>query len=254
MEYSGNDIEKIFKESYNKFYACAYRLTGNHENAEDVLQNSFLKAYSNIKKFKGESKLYTWIYRIILNESSNYFEYINKLPVVKITENLNISEEEFFTGLEYVPDYDDELIVDEMREKCLYGFFKCMPKNQRVCFILKNCLGLKISEIAELLDISIENVKVLLYRGRKYLRELFEMRCNLIDPKKPCKCHLWIKFMKDHNLEMPKGYEQPKVDELKKEHFKNLSTIKKINYLYMVDPKYKKEEFIMNMKKIIEIM
>jgi RNA polymerase sigma-70 factor (ECF subfamily) len=115
-------------------------------------------------------------------------------------------------------------------------------------------LELKISEIAELLDISNGNVKVLLYRGRKYLRELFEMRCSLIDPKKPCKCHLWIKFMKDHDLEMPKGYEQPKVDELKKEHFKNLNTIKKINYLYMVDPKYKKEDFIRNMKKIIDIM
>lgn len=256
MEYTGNDIEKIFRESYNKLYGWTYRLTGSHENAEDVLQNAFLKACKNISGFNGESKLYTWICKIILNESRNYFQYMKKLPLIRITESLNITEDEFFDSLEaeYVPDYDDKLIVDEMREKCLHGFLKCMPQNQKICFLLKNCLELKNSEIAEIMGISEGNAKVLLHRGKKYLRELFEMRCNLIDPSKPCKCHLWIKYMNDNKIPFPEGYEQPRHEELKKEYFKNMDTIKKINYLYNVDPKYKKEDFVKNIKKIIETM
>ncbi|MDF2614898.1 MAG: putative polymerase sigma subunit, family [Clostridia bacterium] len=248
------ELEEVFYKQYKKLYACAYRLTGSHENAEDVLQNSFLKAYKNIAKFNGKSKLYTWLYRIVINESYRFFEYIDKLPVTRITENLGQSEEEFFHSMEYLPDYDDNLIMDEMREKCLHAFLKCLPKNQRVCFLLKTCMELKNQEIAEVLGLSIENVKVILHRGKKRLQELFEMRCSLIDPKKPCKCYLWIKFMRDHHLEMPKGYGQERTEELKEEHFRQLSSLKKINYLYTVQAKWTKDEFIYNLKKVVESM
>ncbi|PKM88087.1 MAG: hypothetical protein CVU87_08200 [Firmicutes bacterium HGW-Firmicutes-12] len=248
------EIERVYNDNYEKLYACAYRMVGNHQDTEDVLQEAFIKAYKKIDSFRGESKLYTWIYRIVINESYRCFERINKLPVTCITERLGIDEKDFFTSIDYTPNYDDNLIIDEMREKCLQGFLKCMPKQQRVCFLLKTCLNLKNEEIAEVLDISIENVKVTLHRGRKKLQELFALRCNLIDPDKPCKCYLWIKFMKDHNLEIPTVHYQAKTEELKKEHFKNLSLLRKIDYLYTVEAKYTKDVFINRLKKAIEIM
>lgn len=248
------ELEGVFNTHYNKLYACAYRMAGNHQDAEDILQNGFLKAHQNISKFKGECKLYTWVYRIVINEGYRFFNYMDKLPVVKIAEHLGIGEKEFFEGLEYTPDFDENLIMDEMREKCLQAFLKCLPKNQRVCFLLKTCMGLKNQEIGEVLDLSLENVKITLHRGRKKLQELFEMRCNLIDPEKPCKCYLWIKFMRDHDLEIPQGHQQMKTEELKKEHFKNLSLLKKIDYLYTVEAKWTKEEFIHKLKKVVESM
>ncbi|QUI21308.1 hypothetical protein HZI73_02965 [Vallitalea pronyensis] len=84
-EVNNNNIDeliRLFNEDYKKLYACAFRMVGNHEDAEEVLQNAFLKAYKNIHQFRGKSKLYTWVYRIVLNEGYRYFEYIDKLPVV----------------------------------------------------------------------------------------------------------------------------------------------------------------------------
>lgn len=242
------ELEEIIKDNYSKLYSYVYRIIGNHQDVEDILQNAFLKAYQNVNKFQGQSKLSTWLYRIIVNESYNYFDYIKKLPLIRITEDLHISEKEFFDRIDYTPNFDDNLIVEEMREKCLQGFLKCLPKSQRVCFLLKCFLNLKNKDIADILDISVENVKVTLHRGRKKLQEMFAMRCNLINPDKPCKCHLWIQYMRDHNLPLPEGYGQLKMDELKKEHYNNLSTLQKIDYLYTVEAKITKEQFLHKLK------
>jgi RNA polymerase sigma-70 factor (ECF subfamily) len=244
------ELERLIRQDYNKFYSYAFRMIGNHQDTEDVLQNAFLNAYKNINQFKNESKLSTWLYKIVVNECYKYFKYIEKLPLIKITEDLGVTEKEFFDSIEYTPDFNDDLIVDELREKCLQAFLKCLPKNQRVCFLLKTCVGLKNKEIAEILDISVDNVKITLFRGRKRLMEFFEMRCSLIDPEKPCKCHLWIKFMNDHNLPLPTGYNQPKTDELRKEHFKNLSLLQKIDYLYTVKQENDNEKILEKIKKI----
>ena len=80
------------------------------------------------------------------------------------------------------------------------------------------------------------------------------MRCKLIDPEKPCKCHLWIKYMRDHHLTIPSGYDQVKNEELKKEHFRNLSLLKKIDYLYTTEPNCDKEYFMKNLKKLVEAL
>lgn len=247
-------VEAAFRENYEKLYACAFRLVGNRQDAEDVLQNAFLKAYKNIEKFRNESKLSTWIYRILVNESYRYFQSYKKLPVVHITEKEGITEEELFASMEHVPELDEYLILEDMREKCLQGFLKCLPKQQRVCFLLKSCLELSNKDIGEVMEISTENVKVTLHRGRKRLKEMFNMRCSLIDPEKPCKCHLWIKFMRDRNLKIPEGYQQIKSEELKKEHFKNLNMLRKMDYLYSVEGSCDREEFIRNLKKAVKLM
>ncbi len=244
----------LYTENYSKLYACVFRMTGNHQNTEDILQDSFIKAYQNLDKFKGNAKLYTWVYRIVINESYRYFEYIKKLPLIRITEELGVSESEFLNSLEFVPNLEDNLIVEEMREKCLQGFLKCIPRRQRVCFLFKNLLDLDNHDLAEILDISLDNVKVTLHRGRKKLQEMFEMRCNLIDPAKPCKCHLWIKYMNDHHLPIPESYHQMKSENLKQAYFKNMDTIHKIEYLYYVQAKISKEEFIEKLRRVAEIL
>lgn len=200
-------LETLIDEKYDKLYACAYRMLGNHHDAEDSLQNALLKAYRGLENFRGDSELYTWVYRIVINECSRSFQMIKKLPVVKISENLGMSEQAFFSTLKFTPNFDEQLVMDEMRE-----------------------------------------------RGRKRLKELFEMRCSLIDPEKPCECHLWIKYMNDHHLPLPSGYNQPKTEALKREHFKNMSLIHKMDYLYTVEAVLSKDEFIENLKKITENM
>jgi len=247
-------LENVIEDEYNKFYAVIYRITGTHQDTEDVLQNSFLKAFINIDKFKGKSNLSTWLYRIAINESYSYMKTWKKLPVVSIIEENNITDDLFYKQFKNEPSIDDELIIEEIREQCIRGFLKCMPKQRRVVFILKTSLDLKNKEIAEILEISESYAKVQLYRARKQLQEMFEYRCSLIDPSKPCKCHFWIKYMRDNNLPIPDGHHQIKNNTLHSEYFKKMESIKKIAYLYQVENTMNKEAFIKKIKKSIEIL
>jgi len=227
-----------------------YRMTENVQDTEDVLQNAFISAYRNIESFRGDSQMSTWLYRITVNESYKYLKSWNKLPVISISEESGVTEKEFFENIEYEENQDENLIIEEMREKCLRGFLRCVPQKMRVCFLLKTCLGLKNNEIAKVLDISEANVKVLLHRGRQKLKDMFEYRCNLIDPQKPCKCYLWIKFMREKGLPLPKEGINYRNKELEEEHFKNLDRMKQIDYLYKVKHQYTYEEFITRIRKL----
>ncbi len=249
-----NAIEQVINRDYKKLYGMVYRMTESHQDTEDILQNAFLKVYKNIDKFMNKSRLSTWIYKIVINESCRHMKSWKKLPVVAIAEDRGITEEAFFNSLEFVPDFSENLVIEELREKCLHGFLRCIPKKMRVCFLLKTCLELKNKEIAEVMNITTDNVKVTLYRSRKRLKEMFEDRCSLIDPSKPCKCYFWIKYMKDNNLPLPEGHRQIKADALKEEHFRNLSLLKKIDYLYHAEESISKIEFINKLKKVIEIL
>lgn len=245
-----DEITVFFKEHYEKLFGMVYRMTENVQDTEDVLQNVFIKAYKNANTFRGDSKLSTWLYRITVNESYDYLKTWNKLPVVSISEELGITEKEFFNSIEYEKNQDDNLIIEEMREKCLRGFLRCIPQKMRVCFLLSTCLELKNKEIAKVLEISEANVKTLLHRGRKLLKDMFEYRCNLIDPAKPCKCYLWIKFMKDRGLPLPKEEINYRNKELEEEHFKNMNAMKQIEYLYKVKHEFTYEDFIKNLQKL----
>lgn len=250
QKYSVYELTDVFNTQYERLYSYAFRMTGNHDDTKDVLQNSFIKAFNNLEKFRGDSTLSTWLYRIMINECNSHFEKLKKLPVKIITENLNVSEQQFFESLEFEQKLDDQLVIDELRERCLFAFLKCVPKNQRVCFLLKNCLELSLEEIAEVMEMTLSNVKVTLFRGRKRLQELFYNRCNLIDPHNPCKCYLWIKYMKDHNYQLPNGYNQIRNERLKQKYFTNMSTLQKIDHLYTVENIISRSEFISQLQNL----
>jgi len=247
-------LENVIKDEYNKFYAVIYRITGTHQDTEDVLQNSFLKAFSYIDKFKGKSTLSTWLYRIAINESYSYMKTWSKMPVVAMIEEMNITDDLFYNQIKCEPAIDDELITEEIREQCIHGFLKCISKQRRIVFLLKTTLNLKNKEIGEILEISENNAKVQLHRARKQLQEMFEQRCSLIDSDKPCKCHYWVKYMRDNNLDIPEGYHQIKNDKLMSEFFKKMDSIKRIAYLYQVENTMDKEAFINKIKKSIETL
>lgn len=245
------ELEDIIRIEYDKLYAYIYRLTESHHNTEDVMQNAFIKAFTKIHQFKGGAKLSTWLYRIATNEAYRFMDKWNRLPLKIIVEKRGISEKDFFSSLEYTHNFDDKLIIEEMREKCIFGFLKCVAKRQRVCFLLKTSLGLKNREIAEVMETTEGNVKVLLHRGKKQLQEMFMMRCSLIDPEKPCKCYLWIHFMNENNLPIPKGYNQYKHDVLLSTYYTNMTDLQKIDYLYRVEHRLDKQVFFERLKSKI---
>ncbi|MHC1719787.1 MAG: RNA polymerase sigma factor [Clostridiaceae bacterium] len=245
-----DEILLVFEEQYKKLFGMVYRMTESVQDTEDVLQNVFINAYKNINKFRGDSKLSTWLYRITMNECYSYLKSWSKLPVVRISQDKGMTEKEFFESIGYTQNQDDDLIIEEMREKCLQGFLRCIPQKMRACFLLKTCLELKSKEIAEVLDLSESNVKVLLHRGREKLKDMLEYRCNLINPDKPCKCYLWIKFMKERGLPLPEEGINYRNKELEEDYFKKMSVMKQIEFLYKVEHEYTYEEFLKRLQKL----
>ena len=245
-----DQLMKLYEQEYDKLYNIAFRLTGNHHDAEDVMQSAFLKAIKHSGQFRNEAKLSTWLYRILVNEGNNNYKQLKKLPVVAITQELGMSEEDFFAKLESPNEpIDDNLVVDEMREKCLTAFMRCLPKRQRAVFVLRTFLDLTLLEISEVMEISVNNAKVTLYRARKNIQELHHDRCSLIDPSKPCKCYLWIKFMKDRNLPMPKGYTDYKDPDLIDEYKQFIRGAMDIYTMYKVARKIPKEIFFKRLRE-----
>ena len=113
---------------------------------------------------------------------------------------------------------------------------------------------MKNKEIADVMEITENNVKIILHRARIQLQEMFACRCSLIDPEKPCKCFLWIKFMQDNNLPIPNEGINYKDASLEQEHFRNLKLMHKIEFLYRVEHQYTYTQFIQKLKTVKEIL
>ena len=137
-------FQKIVKQFQERVYWQIRRLTKNHQDTEDVMQNVFIKVWKALPNFKGDSALYTWIYRIAFNETHTFLTKSNKMKSVDLDppmfENKLVIEGNEYTG-------------DEM-EEILYKAINTLPEKQQEVFRLKYLDDLKFREIAELLNMS----------------------------------------------------------------------------------------------------
>ncbi len=193
------DFSRLYERNYEKLFAAAYRLTGRREDAEDVLQEAFLNAYKAFGEFRGESTVTTWLYRIVVNCANRYMKKIKQLPVVDISAQLNISQNEFFEMIKTGETVEETALVDDMRESCLQLFLKCIPQKQRVAFVLKVFLKLSTEEVAEIMGISEGAVKTNVYRARQSMKENMEDKCSYINPDSPCQCKNWVAYAIKNN-------------------------------------------------------
>jgi RNA polymerase sigma-70 factor (ECF subfamily) len=154
---------------YERIYRMALRMTGNEQDAEDVLQETFIKVLKNIGSFKGMSSLSTWIYRIAMNEA---LMLLRKRKPEGYSLDEDDGEEETMPRevADWKPLPEDRLIDRETRqhlkEAVLY-----LPETLRSVFLLRDTEELSVRETAEALGISEGAVKVRLLRARLKLRE-----------------------------------------------------------------------------------
>lgn len=171
------DITEIYKAYSPKIVLYLSRLVGK-DNAEDLMQEVFIKVFNSLDSFKGNSKLSTWIYKIATNTA------IDKL------KSFNYKNEKHITSLDYVeplkaktkntnPESDIEynFLKQEMNQ-CIADYINKLPENYRAIFILKEYDDLPIEEISSILEISVDNVKIRLHRSRKKLHELLLANCS----------------------------------------------------------------------------
>ena len=155
----------------NPIYRLGLRMLGTPQDAEDVLQNTFLNALLHLPSFEGRSSLSTWLYRIAANEALMLLR--KKKPEVNLEDAEVDSNAEDLKPTQFV-DWsalpEDELLSGEGK-KVLDQTIQRLPESMRIVFLLRDIEGLSIRETAEALNLTETNVKTRLLRARMFLRE-----------------------------------------------------------------------------------
>jgi RNA polymerase sigma-70 factor (ECF subfamily) len=161
----------LVDQNSDPIYRLALKMTGNPQDAEDVLQETFIKAYNHISSFEGRSKVSTWLYRIAANEALMLLRK-RKDGLVDIDEGYETDDGEVMPI--QIVDWcclpEKELLSAESRDH-LAEAAMTLSDSTRAAFLLRDVEGLSTKEAAEALDISESALKVRLMRARMELRE-----------------------------------------------------------------------------------
>ena len=162
-------------DSYNQLvlrwerpiYALAYRTIGREEEARDVAQETFLRAFRALGGFKGQAKFSSWLYRITLNLCRDWIRKERRTPVSPAPEGVDLIE---LAGEASPSDSIEELVARKQLSAAVAKAMAFLPEDQRTAVILKEYHGLTFQEIADMLDCPLSTVKTRLYQGLTVLR------------------------------------------------------------------------------------
>jgi RNA polymerase sigma-70 factor, ECF subfamily len=161
-------FDELVRRTYVDTYTLAMRLTANEEDARDVVQESYLRAWKGIKRFRGDAQFSTWMYRITANAAATLVQKRRG----RRAESLDTVDEPIDTSIEGQPEAAAESAIGL---EDLARAVAALPPKLRSTVVLKDVYGLSHEAIAEDLGISVAAAKVRLHRGRKRLRDvLFE--------------------------------------------------------------------------------
>ena len=163
------------QESFNQLvlrwerpiYALAYRVIGREEDARDVCQETFLRAFRALNGFRGQAKFSSWLYRIALNLSRDWVRKERRTPVIQAPEELEVLE--MAAVREPTPSVED-LVARRELTRVVERAMARLPEEQRTAIILKEYHELTFQEIADLVGCPLSTVKTRLYQGLSVLR------------------------------------------------------------------------------------
>jgi len=170
----GGDVH-AFETLVNKYdrqiFRIAQHITQNKEDAQDVVQDAFLKAYEKLDQFQGNSKFYTWLVRIAVNESLMRLRKRRTGKMVSIDDDIETEEGSVPRDLaDWSPNPEQNYGQAELAE-ILRKTIQGLPHGFRIVFVLRDVDGLSTEETAETLGLSVPAVKSRLLRARLQLRE-----------------------------------------------------------------------------------
>ena len=164
-------FEELVNRYEKKIYRLGINLTGNPEDAEDVLQETFLKAFQHLPDFREDSRFYTWIVRIAVNEG------LMKLRKRRSDKSVPMEDTVDDEGsvmprevADWRPNPEQQLAQVEL-ESILNNAARSLPPTFRTVFFLRDVEGLSTQETAEMLGLTVSAVKARLFRARLQLRD-----------------------------------------------------------------------------------
>ncbi|HEX3717085.1 MAG TPA: sigma-70 family RNA polymerase sigma factor [Verrucomicrobiae bacterium] len=162
--------DELIRRYQERIYATVYHMTSNHEDANDLVQDTFIKAYRALKSFKGDSSFYTWVYRIAVNKTINFLKQRkNRIQMSLNDVDFNAENDPDLVALvsDKTPRRDLNLL--ELQEK-LNGALQKLSEHHRMVVTLHDIQGLSHEEIGKIMDCNVGTVRSRLFYARQQLQ------------------------------------------------------------------------------------
>ena len=161
-------------------YALAYRTLGREDEARDVCQETFLRAYRALPGFKGEAKFSSWIYRIALNLCRDWMRKKRRTPVMQAPEGVDLADLADRAAARGPVESIETLVARRQLSQRVAVAMRTLPEEQRTAIVLKEYHGLTFQEIAEMQGCPLSTVKTRLYQGLSVLRKQLAERPRVV--------------------------------------------------------------------------
>jgi len=164
------ELVELYQE---KLYHMAYRMLNNRQEAEDVVQDTFLRVYNNLERYDTSMKFSTWIYRIATNLSIDRLR--KRKPVYSL--DAESSEYEGLDGYSMIPSDnrtpESEMLISET-QRIIHQAIDTLPPKYKTVMILRYIHELSLQEVGDILDMPVTTIKTRVHRGREFLRKKLE--------------------------------------------------------------------------------
>ena len=167
------DAFEVLVLTYEKnVFNLAYRLVSDKEDAADIVQEVFLKAFQALPGFRGESRFSTWIYRVCMNASLDHLRRRQRAQVFSLDEPMQLGESSVSRSVPDLGDSVEDLVESKSLGHTVMELLQDLEPIHRTVIILSDVKGFSYQEIADIMGISIGTVKSRLHRARNIVRRL----------------------------------------------------------------------------------
>ncbi len=165
------DIYEVIIRRYNeRLFKIARSIIKDEDEAEDVMQEAYVRAYEHLDQFKGKAKFSTWLTKILINEAFQRKRKSKRFSDLPSMEGLELQDQDTPRKVEI----KEQKIIKKNVKELLETSIDSLPEKYRTVFVMREIENLSVSETAQCLSITKENVKVRLHRAKKHLRTLIQ--------------------------------------------------------------------------------
>jgi len=185
-----DDLTVEFETFQGELRSFILRMTASVQDAEDIVQDTYIKALAKINTFRGEASLKTWVFSIASNLARDLLRLKQRWPenVTDICREETLGNRQFLHEAAQIRETSPQgkFEIKEHIAFCFTCVSKSLPLEQHLVLLLKEVYGFKVKEIAQIIDQTDAMVKYYLHVGRSRMIEIFDQRCSLINKQGVC--------------------------------------------------------------------
>lgn len=172
LEKDENSFRELIDTYQDKVFRTCIGFVHHQEDAEDLTQEVFIEIFRSIEKFRKESKISTWLYRIAVNKSLNHLKKRKQQSLIQSIQHFfDARKNEFSNNVKEISAQEKDVLAEKETAKALNKALAGLAENQRIVFTLAKYDDLSYQQISEIMNISVSSVESLMYRAKQNLQK-----------------------------------------------------------------------------------